>query len=165
MLIKDVQIKTTRRYLGCKRQEDARSSALKLNNITWRPYHVLQESGSTSHGNKIIWASVIRKPLFTSPSWLLWRHLYLEAVLRKREQWDKRRKGIPVITCQRWRMMLGRLGLLLSFSAAKQEAGQRVRLARNRGPLKEEFKGVWAVLQDSSPRNDSLGCCQRGLCS
>ena len=62
-------------------------------------------------------------------------------------------------------MMLGRLGLLLSFSAAKQEAGQRVRLARNRGPLKEEFKGVWAVLQDSSPRNDSLGCCQRGLCS
>ncbi|CAI9164888.1 unnamed protein product [Rangifer tarandus platyrhynchus] len=27
-------------------------------------------------------------------------HLYLEAVLRKREQWDNRRKGIPMITCQ-----------------------------------------------------------------
>ena len=54
VLVKDVQTKTTRRYLGSKRQEDDRPSAVKLSEITWRPCHDLQESGGTSHGNKIV---------------------------------------------------------------------------------------------------------------
>ena len=50
VLIKDVQIKTTRRYLGCKRQEDDRSSAVKLNEITWRPYHLFRNLAAPAVG-------------------------------------------------------------------------------------------------------------------
>lgn len=173
VLVKDVQTKTTRRYLGSKRQEDDRPSAVKLSEITWRPCHDLQESGGTSHGNKFVWTSVIRKPSFTSRSWLLWQHLYLGAGLHKPEQWHNRREGSPwgylwELKCAASPELKGtawEAGVLLSFSTAKQEAGQRVWLALTRGPLTEEFKGVWAALQDSSPRNDSLRCCQKRLFS
>ena len=50
VLIKDVPIKTTRRYLGCKRQEDDRSSAVKLNEITWRPYHLFRNLAAPAVG-------------------------------------------------------------------------------------------------------------------
>lgn len=162
------QTKTTRRCLGCKRQEAGRPSAVKLSEITWRPCHDLQEHAS-GHGNKIIWTRVIRKPLSTSRSWLLWQHLYLGAGLQKPEQWHNRRKGSPwgylwelkESTFPRLKGTAWEAGVLLSFSTAKQEAGQRVWLAHVRAPSAEEFKGVWAALQDSSPRNDCLGCSQR----
>ena len=69
----------------------------------------LQESGSTSRGNKIIWTSVIRKPC-------LHRVLgcFDNICIRRRSSISMNNgiiggKAVPGITCQSWRMELGRL--------------------------------------------------------
>lgn len=62
---------------------------------------------------------------------------------------------------------LGKLTVLLSFWTAKQEAVSRVELAFPHiigGLSRKNVREFLAVLQDFSPKKNSLGCCNRGLC-